>query len=252
MTESKSIETEYYLYIDECGDHNLVSYDKGFPIFTLCGILIAKSKLHNFEAEINKLKEDIWGDTDVIFHSTEIRKHQKRFVNLNNAIIREKFYNGINAILGQQGVYVIVCCAIPKEPCITTKGTDIDVYGIALSYVLQRCIFYLDDNSPNSKIRIVVEKRGKKEDKRLLDYYNKIIEQGIKYCSEDRLKNHIKDFNFAAKYENIIGLQIADLIAYPISRYVLYPEKPNPAYEVVKGNIYVCEGKSLGLKIFPD
>ena len=88
MKESKNSETEYFLYIDECGDHNLVSYDKCFPIFTLCGILIAKSKLQDFEAEINKLKEDIWGDTDVIFHSREIRKHQKKFINLNDAIIR--------------------------------------------------------------------------------------------------------------------------------------------------------------------
>lgn len=33
--------SKYYLFIDECGDHNLAKYDPGFPVFTLCGILMS-------------------------------------------------------------------------------------------------------------------------------------------------------------------------------------------------------------------
>lgn len=79
-----------------------------------------------------------------------------------------------------------------------------------------------------------------------------MLEKGVKYCPEERLKRHIHDFNFSAKSENINGLQIADLIAYPISRYVLYPDKDNLAFDIVEPNIYVRDGRRLGLKIFPD
>ena len=72
------------------------------------------------------------------------------------------------------------------------------------------------------------------------------------YISPERLAEHMGRFGFSNKSENIFGLQIADLIAYPISRYVLNPEKVNPAYDVIATNIYTSNGKRLGLKIFPD
>ncbi len=244
--------TIYYLYLDECGDQNLASFDNSFPIFSLCGILVSEKNLPYFEEEINSIKREFWNDETVIFHSREIRKHQKKFVNLNDSSIKIRFYDRINNLLSQEGIYVVVCCAVPKRLCIEKLGTDIDIYGIALSYVLQRSIFYLDEVEPAGRLRIVVEKRGKREDRALQDYYNRILEKGVKYCSEERIKSHIHDFNFSAKTENINGLQIADLIAYPISRYVLYPDKENPAFDIVEPNIYVSEGRRLGLKIFPD
>lgn len=245
---SKSDITTYYLYLDECGDRNLVSFDNSFPIFTLCGVLVSENNLPQFEEEINAIKRYFWNDETVIFHSREIRKHQKRFINFNDSTIKEDFYNRLNTLLSQKGVYVIVCCAVPKLPCIEKHGNEIDIYGIALSYVLQRSIFYLDEVEPSGKLRIVVEKRGKKEDRNLRDYYNRMLEKGVKYCPEERLKQHIHDFNFSAKSENINGLQIADLIAYPISHYVLYPEKCNPAFDIIAPNIYVSEGRRLGLR----
>ena len=171
---------------------------------------------------------------------------------INDSHIKEQFYNRINRLLSKRGIYVILCCAVPKRHCIDRFGKGIDIYGIALSYVLQRSVFYLDEVDPSGTLRIVVEKRGKREDRNLRDYYNRLLETGVKYCPKDRMKSHIHDFNFAAKSENINGLQIADLIAYPISRYVLFPDKSNPAFEIVEPNIYVSEGRRLGLKIFPD
>ena len=39
------------------------------------------------------------------------------------------------------------------------------------------------------------------------------------------------------KAANIIGLQITDLIAYPIACHIMWPERPNPAFDIIKGNI---------------
>ena len=72
------------------------------------------------------------------------------------------------------------------------------------------------------------------------------------YVSPERLAAHMGRFGFSKKTENVFGLQIADLIAYPISRYVLNPEKRHPSFDVISSNIYTSNGKRLGLKIFPD
>ena len=243
----------YNLYIDECGDHYLATYDRNFPIFTLCGILVPLKHLNSLKSAIDDLKQEFWQTTDVILHSRDIRKCEKHFQILFDENIKQRFYSRVNEILSQQGIYVIVCCSVLKEECIRKHGTDADVYGTALKYVLQRSIFCVDDlNAEGGKINIIVERRGKKEDAALLKYYNSLRVTGIHYVSPERLINHIGNFGFSHKKENVFGLQIADLIAYPISRYVMSPDKINPAFEVIAPNIYQSNGKLLGLKIFPD
>lgn len=44
-TMEKTYKSKYYLFIDECGDHNLAKYDPGFPVFTLCGILVSRQNI---------------------------------------------------------------------------------------------------------------------------------------------------------------------------------------------------------------
>ena len=37
--------TYYTLFIDECGDPNLEKFDKTFPLFTLCGVLVPQNEI---------------------------------------------------------------------------------------------------------------------------------------------------------------------------------------------------------------
>lgn len=52
--------SNYYLYLDECGDQNLANFDPSFPIFTLCGVIVSEEKLYELERQINDLKQRIW------------------------------------------------------------------------------------------------------------------------------------------------------------------------------------------------
>ena len=63
---------------------------------------------------------------------------------------------------------------------------------------------------------------------------------------------HMTSLDFKWKSEDIAGLQIADLIAYPLTRYVLNPQAVNLAYDVLAPNIFMEDGKLLGLKIYPS
>lgn len=244
---------KYNLYIDECGDHTLATFDRNFPIFTLCGILVPVKEVNAFKKALDELKKEFWNTTDVILHSRDIRKCEKHFDILFDREIKERFYERLNRVLSQQGIYIIVCCSVLKEKCIAKHGVDADVYGTALKYVIQRSIFCVDDTNPEGGIiDITVERRGKREDAALLNYYNKLRFTGMHYVSPERLAGHIGHFGFSRKSENVFGLQVADLVAYPISRHVLNPEKINPAFDVIVPNIYNSNGKRLGLKIFPD
>lgn len=224
--EDKSI---YHLFIDKCGDHNLAKYDPGFPVFTLCGILVSRQNLRVLSKAFEDLKVDIFGSQEVVIHSVDIRKWRGPFSVLADEKLRERFFSGIERILRQTEAYVIVSCTIFKEQLskFCVRGEENDVYGLCLSYLIERSIFYVDNSESDDapEISIVVERRGKKEDNKLLNYYNGLRNRGTKWVSAERLRARIGDFGFKNKKDNIIGLQIADLIAYPVTIHLLYPQR---------------------------
>lgn len=243
---------QYYLFLDECGDQNLSNFDPYFPIFTLCGVIMSQTQLEVVSNKISALKKEFWGDKKIIFHSRDIRKCQNGFEIFFDLDIKQKFYKQINEILKEK-LYVIVCCSILKEPYIRQYGRLNDVYGQSLSYIMERTVFYLDSLSKDRiRLTTIVECRGKKEDKALLDYYNKVSDRGTYWVTSERIKNYFKEFEMRRKSENFIGLQIADLVAYPITRHVLDENGVNLAFDVVKENIYQKEGKLYGMKVFPN
>ena len=241
----------FVLYLDECGDQNLSSFDPQFPIFTLCGVVVSEEQDELLADRINSLKRDIWNNTNIILHSRDIRKCQNGFEVLFDLEVKKRFIESVNDILGDD-IYIIICCAILKEPYIRQYGKLNDVYGLSLSYIMERVVFYLDSvGKDNIELRTVIERRGKKEDKSLLNYYNQLLDRGTYWVNGDRMRRYFKRFDMRWKSENIVGLQVADLVAYPITRHVLNPNGVNLAYDVLKKNIYQVDGKMYGMKVFP-
>lgn len=241
----------YVLYLDECGDQNLSSFDPQFPIFTLCGVVVSEEQDELLADRINSLKIDIWNNTNIILHSRDIRKCQNGFEVLFDLEVKKRFIESVNDILGDD-IYIIICCAILKEPYIRQYGKLNDVYGLSLSYIMERVVFYLDSaGKDNIELRTVIERRGKKEDKSLLNYYNQLLDRGTYWVNGERMRRYFKRFDMRWKSENIVGLQVADLVAYPITRHVLNPDGVNLSYDVLKKNIYQVDGKMYGMKVFP-
>lgn len=104
------------------------------------------------------------------------------------------------------------------------------------------------------KTHIVVECRGKSEDKELELAFRRVCD------GKNRLKRPLPlEILFSDKKALSPGLQLADLVARPIGLRVLRPTQPNRAFDVLEKKFY-CEGGrdklgtnyiGKGLKIYP-
>lgn len=59
---------------------------------------------------------------------------------------------------------------------------------------------------------------------------------------------------FLTKAYNENGLQLADLVAYPVARWVIKPRQPNRAFDILQSKFYRdSTGKvsGYGIKVFP-
>jgi len=243
---------QYLLFLDESGDHGLNNIDPQYPVFVLCGIILPETSYQLLQSEVANIKQKFWGNKKVIFHSRDIRKCENEFTILFDNEIKGNFYKAVNNIISKSD-YTIITSAIQKENYIKRYGRlSDDVYEIALSFVLERAIFYLDDIREEKKsLQIVIEQRGKKEDQKLSQHFNTLLARGTGYVNATRIWNYGINISFQKKKDDIVGLQVADLIAYPIARYVLDYERANPAFEIFQNKFYSKKGKRYGLKIFP-
>jgi len=53
------------------------------------------------------------------------------------------------------------------------------------------------------------------------------LARGTGYITAERLLKYDLTIHFKDKKENINGLQLADLVAYPLARYVMEPDRVN-------------------------
>jgi len=245
---------KYFFFLDETGDHGLNYVDNNFPLFLLCGCLIREDHLKSIEKAINAFKQSYFKTEKVVLHSRDIRKCEGAFQILFDLTVKAAFYRDLNLILENEE-YIIIGSGIDKSEHIKKYGKGAkDPYSLALSFIIERLIFCLDKADKDSTIEIFVEERGRKEDNMLLSHFNSTMDRGTYYVNSGRLKKKIVRFGFYAKKENIVGLQIADLCAYPLARNILNPDEPYIPFQVIKNKIY-CDEKGeyegWGLKIFP-
>lgn len=243
---------EYTLYMDESGDHGLQTVIPEFPVFLLCGVLVEGSEYELLRGDMNALKAEIWGAREVVLHSRDIRKCEKEFVKLFDMDVKQRFYKGLNRIVLERD-YTVMASAIRKDKYISRYGRlSGDVYELSLSFIIERAVFFLDALPRGPKqLNIMMEKRGKQEDRKLDAHFQRLLARGTQYVSGERLRKYGMNIRFVGKEENINGLQLADLIAYPIARYVIDPNRANPAFDQIAGKIYAKGGKRYGLKVFP-
>lgn len=127
--------------------------------------------------------------------------------------------------------------------------TNIDLYGLCLKRCLERVYRFLQEKKQNGKLtHLVIESRMPEENRNLGRAFHQILEENKEWQERYPLR-----LVFADKKVNSIGIQLADLIAYPIGRHILNPEEKNLAFEIVEKKLFQYPHYiKLGLEIFPE
>jgi len=240
----------YYLFLDESGDHGLSNLDSNFPVFVLCGVLFESKNYNICRDHINEVKLKYWNNIGVILHSRDIRKCEKEFKILFDLDIKKGFYGDLDDIV-VNSPYTIIADGINKAEYIKQYGRLSRVYGLSLSFILERMVFYLDEIPTEKQVYVIVEERGKTENKELRHYFNQVLINGTGFVVPQRLRGLNIKLEFRPKSKNINGLQLADLVAYPIARHIINRERPNPAFDLLQHKFYMRKGIRYGLKTFP-
>jgi hypothetical protein len=242
---------KYLFFLDETGDHGLNYIDNNFPVFFLCGVKIREDCYPQIISSANSLKRKYFGSEEVIFHSRDIRKKDKEFAKLFNEEINLNFLQDLSCYIAESR-FTILGSGVDKRKHIKKYGrVAYEPYGLALSFIIERLVFQCESLPDCDSIDVYIEMRGGKEDKVLLSKYNSIRSHGTYYVPAERIQKAISRFEFVQKKDNDIGIQLADLVAYPIARNYLNPAIESIPYAVCKDKIIRSSKKRNGVKFFP-
>lgn len=242
--------SEYIVFVDESGDHGLDTIDAGYPMFVLAFCIIKKEDyVAQLTPAIQNVKFKHFGHDNIILHERDIRKDVGDFTSLKSREKKSAFMDDLTSIV-EATPFTLITCAIRKDALKKRYADPGNPYHIALAFGLERTFYYLRSKGAiASKIHIIVEKRGKKEDSELELEFRRV-------CDSGNYERVILPFDvvFMDKKSNNAGLQLADLVARPVGLSILKPEQPNRSYEVLKAKFYTNGDGSIrgwGMKCFP-
>jgi len=79
-----------------------------------------------------------------------------------------------------------------------------------------------------------VESRQTHNDNELAKVYESFRNTNHKLFKKSEIQEKLLDLSFNQKVQNIAGMQISDLVAYPIGRWVMDSTKENKPFEVIE------------------
>ena len=269
---SMSKDIEYVMCIDENGSSNLTyvlkqmsnekEIDEDEKYFTITGCIFTKEDYINSKLKIKKLKSKYWNNAmfydsksksekAVCLHSRDIRKHDGCF---NDKIINyDEFILDLSTVMSQINCIIISISINLYE--YLKQGYTHNVYNVAFDFLLERYIYETDSDK---KGIIMLEARGKEEDKELLQHISKVINKtGTKKITSKELKSKIKGVYFNPKWNEeysstYIGLELADLFSYPIHKYIKRNVKDKAFLSLENKIAGFPKYHNKGIKLFPQ
>lgn len=249
MSESADY-SDYLVFVDESGDHNLVQIDPQFPIFVLLFTIIRKDDYVNrICPDLQRFKFEFWGHDEVVLHEHEIRKPFGDFLFLLQRDLRERFLAGLTAQMEALPA-TVVAVVIDKHGYVARYNEPVSPYDYAMETGLERVFRHLESlGQSTTTTAIIVEKRGRREDAELELAFRRV-------CDGANALHKSLPFQLVMipKTSNSPGLQLTDLMARPVALRHLRPDQPNRAFEIIETKLRRSpSGKTdgWGIKLLP-
>lgn len=261
---------DYIVSIDESGSSNLkqvlkakrngkepADSEKHFTV-TACRIsiehfnqardMMMELKLRYWENALFNYKD---GVKRVCFHSREIRNRKDAFD--PDVIDYPAFIDDLSKMM-QEVPLTLYASHIDKEKHVKQYIYPASPYDLCMTFVLERIV---KDIGKDKNCIIVLEARGQKEDKELLDNIKHLLDLGSNFCPAETFSG-IKGVYFNPKWsleaneqKSYWSLELADLCAYPIQKFFVYGTK-DKAYETLIPKVSCYPNYwGKGMKNFP-
>lgn len=230
--------SDYVIYVDESGDPNLVNIDRNYPVFVLAFCIFHKRYYtDSVVTALEHFKFKHFGHDIVVLHDHEIRKEKGDFNIFRSKEQHQAFLEELGGLI-ETSRFVLISCVIDKNAFKERHSSrNENAYHHALRAGLDSLFNFLKEkNQHESTTHMIVECRGKKEDRDLELEFRRICDGSNAHGQE--LPFEIK---FADKRVNSVGLQLSDLVARPIGVNTLRPEQHNRAFDVLRKKFF-CRG----------
>jgi hypothetical protein len=219
----------YRLYVDETGSHGgCHPTDPRQRYFGLVGVVIRRDLHAQVESLFSDLKQRHLGCRSpcaVPFHRTDALSGSGAFTSLRDATRRSAFTEDLLALVAA-APFIVLAVAVDKLTHNTRTYRRLqDVYHYAMKAMLERYVLWLSEH--NGRGDVVAEARGKKEDRNLREAYARTAHVGTEYVTIREFGHYLsqKQVSIMPKRAVIGGLELADLLAQPMTRDVLVAYK---------------------------
>ncbi len=242
--------SDYIVYVDESGDHSLVSIDDNYPIFVLAFCVFKKDEYaRQVSPALQEFKFRWLGRDTVVLHEREIRQKTPPFSFLQKTSRRDAFMNELTDILDAAPM-MIISTVIRKDRHKRQYADPESPYHLSLLFCMERLQEFLVANGQAGRsTHMIFEQRGGKdnggkEDKELEHEFFR-IKSGNHYLARGDTFPDL-ELEIVSKKANSAGLQIADLVARPIGLSITKPGQDNRAMDVIRTKV-----RADGIKVFP-
>ncbi len=216
----------FRIYIDESGDHTYHAIDNPASRYLgLTGIAV-ESEIYRtrFQPELEKLKQKHFPhnpDEPVILHRKEMINRNGAFRVLADPLRDEAFSGDMIHFLEELDCQIFTV-VIDKKAHIERYGkAALHPYHFCLTTLLERYRGFL--SAHGNKGDAMAESRGGTEDNELKRVHRELYESGTYYIRAAAFQEVFTslELKLKKKTENIAGLQISDLLAYPLKQDTL-------------------------------
>jgi len=267
------------MYLDDTGTASLKTPNPHRQITCLCGVIIEDSVYRDqVVPRLSQFCGRWFGGHGPVIHRKEIQSASRQFHSFRKRPKAQRFHaewNGLLASLEFRIVAVVVDVPLLREwQSLGYVFPDLpsNDYVRVVAFALERFARFLLDQSAGKGLdvrgNVTIERKGKKEDKELQDYYqDQMLRCGTQFYKSYELKGVLPPLlNIAAKDPANYGLQIADWLAWPLAEAVATKGSDlaiaDPKYyginewALYKDKIWIGHPSSLpgnvGLKTVPD
>ena len=216
----KSKRKLHRMYIDEVGNHDMKeSLSENERYLTLFGVWTSYEHVVNvIQPEMNSIKQEFFpGDPDIpiIFHRKDITRFRGPFsILFSDKEKREQFGDRMLRAY-QEWEYTAVAITIDKLEHLSRYNVWRHApYHYCLEVLLERHVLFLHYRELQGDV--MIESRNATLDEKLKNSFRRLYLEGTRHLPPELLQSHLtsKEIKLKKKSANIVGLQLADLLAH--------------------------------------